>query len=464
MGMNRLHALRLAILAWSLALWGGTAAGDQPGGTNNTPELWLEAKLSPSAPYVQSQSLYTVRLYQAIGLRDLEFRAPAAPLAEIRPIGERIEELTHAGRRYRVTERRYAVLPFASGELALEPAGISAHRGSTPPAAPDIVLDAPRIKPGVRPIPPGAPAGAWLPAHALELAESWSADPATLAAGQPIQRTIRISARGTDASQLPELQVRGDGITAYPAPPALHNRIEGDWNIGVREQTWTMVPARPGAVTVSETRIAWWNVGTHRAEVARLPERSLSIAAAPSRTPDGASGSPIPDSAPSPTPPAPPPSTAGIEHAHAPFGIEPSTAATYLLVIAFAGGLCVALRRRTTAWLRFAHACLCGDARAARSALLQLEAPRPPAAVPKTLGELAFYAPNDCQYRKELARLEQHCYGPHHDTWRNGIALAGSLVMCKLRRRWNKRGQPQPSEHGRRITASRDGRHATRRR
>lgn len=464
MGMSRQHAPRRAIIAWSLTLWGGAAAAALPVGKDNAPELWLEAKMSPAAPYVQSQSIYTVRLYQAIALRDLEFKAPAAPLAEIRPIGERIEELTHAGRRYRVTERRYAVFPFSSGEFPLEPAGISAHRLSTPPATPDIVLSAPTIKPGVRPIPPGVPAGAWIPAHALDIAESWSADLTTLAAGQSIQRTIRVTARGIDASQLPELQIDGEGITAYPAPPALHNRIEGDWNIGIREQTWIIVPARIGPVKLSGVLIAWWNAGTHRAEVARLPSRALTIAAAPPPISNGQSESVSRDNTPAPIPPAPGPSPSDTWNARAPFGIAPSSIAACILVVALGGALFVALRRRTTAWFHLTRACLRNEVHAVRAALLQLETPRAPAAAPKTLGELALSAPHDCQYRKELARLERHCYGPPRPSWGEGPALVRSLLMCKFRQKWSKRGQPQPSEHGRRITASRDGRHAIRRR
>lgn len=440
--MSRQHAPRRAIIAWSLTLWGSAAAAAHSVGNDNTPELWLEAQMSPSTPYVQSQSIYTVRLYQAIALRDLEFKAPAAPLAEIRPIGERIEELTHAGRRYRVTERRYAVFPFASGELPLEPAGISAHRLSAPPATPDVVLSAPTIKPGVRPIPPGAPAGEWLPAHALDIAESWSADPATLAAGQAIQRTIRITARGIDASQLPELRVHGDGVTVHPAPPALHNRIEGDWNIGIREQTWTIVPSRAGPVKVSGVLIAWWNAGTHRTEVARLPERALSIAAAEAPVSKGHSGSASLDSALSPAPLAPPSPTTAIGNVSAHFVVEPSSIATCLLVIALAGGLFVALRRRTTAWLRLARACLCNDVHATRTALLQLESPQAPAAAPKTLGELALHVPDDCPYRKELARLERHCYGQQRNTWREGGTLARTLVLWKIRQQRNVRSGP----------------------
>lgn len=459
--MSRLRTLGLAIIAWSLTTGGNAAASDQRV-TDEAPELWLEAGISPATPYLQSQSVYTVRLYQGIGLQELEFRAPAAALAEIRPIGERIEEVTRAGRRYRVTERRYALFPFASGELALEPAGITARRFSTAPATPDVVLNAPALKPKVRPIPSGAPLGAWLPARTLAVTESWSPDTTAPGAGQPIQRTIRITAQGIDASQLPELSVRGEGFSAHAAPPALHDRIEGDWNVGTREQTWTIVPTRPGTMTVSGVVIPWWNSDTHRIEFANLPGRSLTIAAAPAAVSDGHTGSATHGSGQSSTPMTPPASSA-IRDVRPVMEITPYTIGMWLLVITLTGGLLVALRGRTAAWRRLARACRNNDARAAQAALLQGGAPRASARSPKTLGELAFGLPDDCPYRAELARLERHRYGPSRDTWREGRALAKTLIISRIRPKCLKPCQPPPPGAGRRITALQDGRRATRR-
>lgn len=90
------------------------------------PDLLLEAQLEPARVQVQTEAVYRLRFYQGIDVRDLAISGPSARLADFRLLGaDRVYEAARDGRRYRVRERRYAVFPFASGELDITGAHVT---------------------------------------------------------------------------------------------------------------------------------------------------------------------------------------------------------------------------------------------------------------------------------------------------------------------------------------------------
>lgn len=437
------HARRLAAaLAAGALLTGGatfvtalraadTAAA--PARSAGNPDLWLEARLEPAAPYVQAQALYTLRLYQAIGVRELQFHAPAAPLADIRPLaGDHVVEVTRDGRRYRVTERRYAVFPFASGEQVLSGAHVTGQvtvPGALPAATAALRLDPPPTPIDVLPIPPNAGTAAWLPARTLTLSETWTPDPADARAGQALRRTVRIEAEGLDAAQLPALDPVGEGFSAHAEAPRLDNHFDGTWNIGTREQSWLIVPARAGTLELPTLQLPWWDVLANRPRNASLPARTLAIAAAlptgaaaaaPAALMPGAGDTPA--TAPAPTPAPASSSTAPHDTVATPALI---TAPALAAVLALAGWRGVIRRRRTAAWRALRSACRRNDPRAAHRALLALAAVHWPDCPPRSAGELARRAPGTAASAALLA-LDRRLYGPAAAPW-DGRALLASL-------------------------------------
>lgn len=421
--MNHTTARFAAMLLACAWLAGPASAADQAA---RNARLWVEAEIEPVAPYVQAQALYTLRLYQAVGVQDVEFHAPRAQLADIRPIDDpQVGEVTRDGRRFRVTARRYAVFPFASGPLALSDGHVTGTvtvPGASPPATEALRLDPPATTLDVLAIPPDAGHGAWLPARRLSISETWSPDPAVARVGQTLRRTIRIEAEGLDAAQLPVLAPGGEGFAAHPEVPRLDNYAADNWNVAIREQSWLIVPLRAGSLALPALQLPWWDVGAHRARSAMLPERQFTITSA--QPPSDAS-----------TPVVPPPLDAA-----APAGpSEPAAAITRarttlhsliaLLPIAAALGAAVwlgfRLRRRTAAWRGLREACRRGDPRAAQRALLQWAASRWPDSHPRSVGEVAGRLPAPAA--DALGELDRRIYGPDRGPWDGTALLAGIL-------------------------------------
>ncbi|WP_332672820.1 BatD family protein [Aromatoleum sp.] len=401
-------------------------------------DLWLEAAFEPAEIYVQAQAVYRLRLYQAIDVRELRLEVPAPALGELRPLGEdRVDETTRDGRRYRVTERRFAVVPFASGEFTLPDAravGTVAVRGAMPGTRAALAIVAPRVALSVLPIPPEAAPGAWLPARALSLAETWAPATAELRIGEALQRTIRIEAHGLDAGQLPPSDLRAEGFSVHPASPRLENRFDGEWNVGVREQSWRIVPSRAGKLIVPEVRVHWWDAAAGQPRLATLPAHTFSVAGETAADVRGAA-----EVQPAPRGGAEVPDTdkdgrllpaAGVR------GSDLPPAARFAALAAVFAALAGSVTRLRRNWQRGAPlralraACRRNDPRAARDALL-VHAARCGGPPPRSLGELAAHVA-DAGTRDAILTLDRHLYGVPAERW-DGCSLLACIPALRTK-------------------------------
>ena len=377
--------------------------------TGQNQDLWLEAELEPAQVFVQAQAIYRLRFYQALDVRDLKMTGPSTRLADVRQIGtERVYEAQRSGRRYRVRERSYAIVPFASGALTLSGAQVAGRIPAVGASAEDgrqpLRLDAATQTLMVKPTPAGAAGVPWLPARSLSLSESWSPDFAEPRPGQALRRSIRIEALGPDAAHIPPLQMAVPGLLVDAQAPRLENRPDGERNVGLREQTYSLIAQRAGTLVVPELKLSWWNLNTHTLESATLPARTLQVLPAAEAQPQSALPHPQPvavaaaaESKPTPKPERPAPL------------LEMLLGAAALLCLALA--LVYLKRPPVRAARRLRRACRSGDAARVRDGLLQWAATRWPQSPPTTLPALAHRLANPMT-RQALAQLDRCLYGP----------------------------------------------------
>lgn len=247
---------------YALALSGHAAA----------PDVFVEAEVEPQRVYVQSQALYRMRFFQAVDVREIALTAAPPRLAEFRPLGaERVFEAHRDGRRYRVRERVYGVIPYASG--VLEIGGGKATGRAASSAAIELPIPAARLD--VRPTPAQIAASDWLPARNVSLAETWSPRLEDAPPGSSLRRTVRVVASGVNAAQIPEFF--GGGLAL--GPPRIENHIDGMVLLGVREQSFLLRLGATGELDVPPLRLPWWNVLTDSPAEVSLPAIKLGSAA-----------------------------------------------------------------------------------------------------------------------------------------------------------------------------------------
>ena len=254
-------------------------------------DVFLEVEATPQAVYVQSQLVCVLRIY-----RSAEFLE--AKLSDFNPDGAVTHRLgkdaTYTklvdGRRYRVIERRFAVFPQASGRLALPAfrldarvaeAGAASTMGRLFGEGRRVRIATPPIEVVVKPR-PGASATPWLPAQAVTLSEEWAEESPRLVAGQPVTWTLRLGAAGLTGEQLPPIEPSGiDGVRFYPDYPSIMTRVDGHTVHGEHVQRIAMVPGAAGELKLPELQVEWWDVEADAPRTARIPARTLSVAAAP---------------------------------------------------------------------------------------------------------------------------------------------------------------------------------------
>lgn len=249
---------------------------------------WVEAETSKTSAYIQEQVILTLRLYYRGSLVGGDLTEPKLPDAIVEPLGEQSQrsELID-GKRYQVVERRYLIYPQRSGELVIAAQQFSGRqRDPVTGALRFLRAQSNPITVEVLAPPADFPGDRWLAAESLVLDESWSRPPETLQVGDSLTRVITVRALGLLKSALPLLEVAyPEQLKAYPEGPRAETQLNAGTVESSQSQTTALVAVKPGRITLPEVQLHWWDTLNNQARVAVIPERSLTIEAAPGSSP-----------------------------------------------------------------------------------------------------------------------------------------------------------------------------------
>ena len=259
----------------------------------NSPEqqdVFVEVEAAPATAYVQSEIIYTVRLFRSLPMSNETLSDPELNQgkAVIEPLeDDKSYETILKGRRFGVFERRYAVYPQVSGTLAFAPVRYQGQAagglfGYDPfgPKPRTLIRQSRPVQLEIKPAPSSYQARHWLPAKSVKIAEEWSRDPFALSSGEPATRTVTVTAEGLTASQLPALpEQRFADFRQYPDQPTLADQKTGAGITGERRQKSAIIPMRGGEYVLPEIVLPWWNTETMTMEQAVLPARKVKVAA-----------------------------------------------------------------------------------------------------------------------------------------------------------------------------------------
>jgi len=257
---------------------------------NTDDDLFLEVEANPQSPYVQSQVLYTVRLYRRVEIAQASLNEPELSDAVIEKLGDDNNYNTQIdGVNYLVTERKYSIFPQKSGSLTIKPLILTAEVvANTRPnfngffnsqmtrtkkiSSKSVTLD-------VKPVPATFTGKHWLSAEQLVLKEEWSGDNQQMKVGEPLTRTLTLLANGTTVGQLPELNTGkiDDRLKTYPDQPVLREQKKPEGLIAFREEKVAIIPSKAGFYKLPAIEIPWFNSQSKKMEVAKIPETSITV-------------------------------------------------------------------------------------------------------------------------------------------------------------------------------------------
>ncbi len=254
-------------------------------------DIFIEVQVDNETPYVQTQVIYTVKLFRAVQTYNAILTEPEVigGQAVINKLGEDSNyEVIRNGKRYSVVQRQYALSPQSSGQLKIEPERFQGEAGmggifSFEPFGqqPRTVVERSKsISLDVKPIPDSFTGDTWLPASQLSLQEEWSVSPEKLKQGEATTRTLTLTANGLAASNLPTVDSHlPDKLKQYPDQPELEETNNENGAVGIRREKMAIIPTEAGDFVLPAIKIPWWNTKTDKLEVAELPERTIHVEA-----------------------------------------------------------------------------------------------------------------------------------------------------------------------------------------
>jgi hypothetical protein len=290
----------------------------QPKTRTDIAPLYIETDVSARTVLVQSQLIFTLRIFWAVEASIVE---PADPrLKDV--LMERLQDTTFNkivdGQSYKVFERKYAIFPQKSGMLEIPQIVVQAtipnrqrRHGNIydlfGASGKKIQLRSESEIITVEQRPAEYPLGVeWLPTDKLSVVDEWSQESKELLVGESVTITIAMTAQGLLGAQLPQIELPAtEGVKLYQSKAEVQNRLNSAGITGIRKESIALIPIRAGKVELPEIRIPWWNRKQQKVEYATIPARQLIIKASTAKTGQAITAtSPLSNSGEDPIPPA----------------------------------------------------------------------------------------------------------------------------------------------------------------
>ena len=254
-------------------------AGNQP--------VFIQTTTDKNSAYIQEQIILTHRLHYSVPLQDISISEFDIPDAVIQQVAEARFNKAINGKNYSIIEIKFALFPQAVGKLTIPRQRFTAFETSNSQfggffsrgnrlarLTEEKIID-------IMPRPIHISASQWMPSSQLKLEESWSDNSATLSAGEPITRTIKISALGLTAAQIQPLpNIENTALKLYPDQAVLEDKQTNRGILGIRSESVAIVPNQAGKFTLPSIEVKWWDTVNNRMQTSRLPEKTFTVIAA----------------------------------------------------------------------------------------------------------------------------------------------------------------------------------------
>lgn len=247
-------------------------------------DVFITTEVDSDEVYLQQQIKYTVKLHLAQDLQRGSLSEPEMANAEVRQVSKDAEysDIIN-GQRYRIIERVFAIIPQQSGSFNItgplfEGEVLENRRQSFGffNRTKTISRVGPAQSVTVLPIPAGI-SNEWLPSEFVQLNEEWQPG-ADYRVGEPITRTLTLTAVGLVEEQLPEIGSEYPPMVKTYPDQADTATVDRDGTlVAQRVESIAIVPAQPGIMVIPEVKVPWFNINTRQTEFATLPARSIEV-------------------------------------------------------------------------------------------------------------------------------------------------------------------------------------------
>jgi len=255
-------------------------------------DIFIEIETDKTSAFVQEEIALTVRLLYAINLKNGALSEPTADGVIVQQINKGANYTTQRnGKTYQVLERKYAIFAENSGKLTLNPMVFEGEVtdnsrqsfGMFQRGRP-IRKVSQMLELEIKQIPPAFVSQAWIPAKQITLHQSWSQNK-PYQVGEPITRTINLTAAGLSETQLPDMLIDDiEGAKIYQDKTDTLTRTDGQQLISSKVIKYAVIPTVKGNLEIPEFTLEWFDTTSQTAQTARIPATTLAIEAADGST------------------------------------------------------------------------------------------------------------------------------------------------------------------------------------
>ncbi|MFT7560988.1 MAG: hypothetical protein ACI93R_002913 [Flavobacteriales bacterium] len=240
----------------------------------------IETNIDKQSAFINEQIIIRYTLNAASTIRSVDKQEPKIDGAEVYALPVKQSRRDVSGLTYHVLEYSYAIIPTKDQVLVI-PAlrwDITSSRVSNNryqlvrKKTQEKII---RIKTIPDEFPKDSP---WISASSFQLSEQWPTTTSTLKIGEPVTRTLALTATGLKSSELPPLHSNNEStdFRAYLEQPELTAHLNENGLLSTRTESAAIVLSKAGTVMLPSIRIPWWNTNTQSLEYATLPEKTLT--------------------------------------------------------------------------------------------------------------------------------------------------------------------------------------------
>lgn len=248
--------------------------------------VFIETTVDKDMAFIQEQIILTHRLHYSVPLQDISISEFEIPDAIIQQISEERFNKRINGKNYSIIEIKFALFGQSVGKLKIPSQRFTAFETSNSgfggffSRGNRVIRLTEEKTVDIAPIPAHLSASRWMPSSQVRIEQSWSDNSNTLTAGEPITRTITISALGLSAAQIQPLpSLQNNQLKLYPDQPTLEDKQTNRGILGVRNESVAIVPNQAGQITIPAIEIEWWDTVNNRMQTSRLPSKTFNVVA-----------------------------------------------------------------------------------------------------------------------------------------------------------------------------------------
>ena len=254
------------------------------GGTGKNSEQILKIQISADkdSVYESEQLIITVEVFAEQGLSRLSLN-PIDIDNEIKELSQDREQRIDNGIIRDIFTNRYVVFPTKAGKIEIPSTSITAVKGGQhsvfgSSGGQQVIARSDPFEVTVKPM--DKTHSPWFPAQQVIIDAKWSDNTNTIVAGEPITRTLTVSALGKEASAIPPLNLSTPAnVKTYKDQPVTNDKATYKGFIAQRTESEAMVFSNPGKFTLPAVTMKWWNTQTEAWQEAIVAEQTVTVLA-----------------------------------------------------------------------------------------------------------------------------------------------------------------------------------------